>query len=98
MAESEIIRRQVAIGGVVKHDNGVPVDGASVIALRKSDRAQRGRCTSRSDGKYFFLDLPDGEYIVFASANGKQSEGEGAVRRDLQNNLPMLWLDLEIKP
>jgi Carboxypeptidase regulatory-like domain len=94
--EPEIIRRRVAIGGEVRYDTGKPVNGAVVTALRKSDRVERDRFISRNDGKYFFMDLPDGEYIVLASAKGRLSEGEATVMRDAQMNLPMTWLDLEI--
>ncbi len=95
--ETETIRRQVAIGGAVKYDSGQPVKGAVVKAQRKVSREEQDRCMSGIDGNYFFLDLPDGEYIVLAQVKNRLSEAAVIIKRDLQMNLPMTWLDLEIK-
>ena len=95
--ETETIRRQVAVGGVVKYDNGQYVRNTEVKALRKSSREQYETCMTDTGGKYFFCDLPNGEYIVLAQVKNKASEAAVTIKRDAQMNLPMTWLDLEIK-
>lgn len=73
------IRRQVTFGGRVLDPQGSPVTGGAV-ALTSLEPQTRGRCDAspgavpsaggqrctaiRPDGRYFFLDLPPGQYTV----------------------------------
>jgi hypothetical protein len=94
----EIMRRKVSIAGcIVDHQNN-PVRGAQITIAAKAgkfrmqidkvawenseDRPDRTR--SRADGLYFFLDIPEGRYMVNAidPRSGKNAEKLVTVSKD----------------
>ncbi len=95
MSDLEILRRQVAVGGVARDASGV-LSGNVVQARRKDTDALIAECRSRSDGSFYFLDLPDGEYTVSALAVGKAASNDAVVKRHANGTLRMVFLDLQI--
>jgi hypothetical protein len=66
--EWEVLRRQVAVSGRLldaqgRPANGVPVTIAAVSAARRFEPAR-----SKTDGLFWFMDLPAGEYRLGAGA------------------------------
>jgi hypothetical protein len=92
----EVVRRQVAIGGIVSDETGVPVNRARLTVQRKRDGVPQDKCESRADGSYYFTDLGDGEYIVTARSGVKRIQREATVKHDDQGTLAMVWLDLKL--
>jgi hypothetical protein len=95
MSDLEILRRQVAVGGVARNTSGV-LSGNVVEARRKDTDALVGECRSRSDGSFYFLDLPDSEYTISALSVGKAASKDAVVKRDAKGTLRMVFLDLQI--
>jgi hypothetical protein len=95
MSDFEILRRQVAIGGVARDTAGV-LAGNVVQVRRKGEDALVSECRSRADGSFFFLDLADGSYTITALAQGSSVSHDAVVARDATNTLRIVWMDLQI--
>jgi hypothetical protein len=94
MSDFEILRRQVAIGGIARDASGV-LAGDLVQVRRKDEDALVSECRCRTDGSFFFLDLADGNYTITALAHGTQVSKDAAVSRDATDTLRMIWIDLQ---
>ena len=92
----EVLRRQVAIGGAVCEPSGAGAPGAEVCIRQKTGSTVRDRFCTRPDGTYYFLDLPDGEYVVSARLRQYSAEAEAAVSRDEKGTIRMIRLDLSL--
>jgi carboxypeptidase family protein len=92
----EVIRRQVALCGRVVRDNGSPL-AEGTVSIEPSSTARPPLAHTRSDGIYFFLDLPGGEYNVAARDPGNRStgEGRGSVSWDAEGNVRRAIVDIE---
>jgi len=102
------IDRQVAIAGRVTQADRGPLAGA-VVRLTKmpTEWLQRvqaasalsvnnpGCATTRPNGVFYFLDLPDGEFAVAA---GSGPEVQATVTRDAGGRIQMVWVDLNFSP
>ena len=95
MSDFEILRRQVAIGGVARDAAGV-IAGNVVQVRRKGEDALVSECRSRADGSFFFLDLADGNYTITALAHSSSASRDAAVTRDATGTLRVVWIDLQI--
>ena len=108
-----VIRRRVAIAGRVFNGAGVPVNGGQLSlqaqlpakaprrpARRGADAPPRSRVYEtrvRSDGFYFFLDIPAGEYLL----DGQDAHGQSIELRSISVEpvigpavKPLLGIDL----
>ena len=95
-SEWEVIRRQVALCGQVVRKDGLPVaDGA--VSIESSSTTSLPIAHTRTDGIYFFLDLPGGEYTVAAAdaSNRSLGEGRGRVTWDAEGNVAKAIVDIE---
>lgn len=61
------------VGGQVLSSNGKPAVDARVI-LQASDGGYLQTAQTNADGKFWFAELPEGQYDVRASDNGRVSE------------------------
>jgi len=95
MSDLEILRRQVAIGGIARDAAGV-LGGNLVQVRRKGEDAVVSEFRCRADGSFFFLDLADGNYTVTALAHGTQASKDAAVARNGSDTLRMVWIDLQL--
>ncbi|HEX5283592.1 MAG TPA: hypothetical protein VFW30_05690 [Bryocella sp.] len=95
MSDFEILRRQVAIGGIARDPSGV-LAGNLVQIRRKGEEALVSEHVCRVDGSFFFLDLPDGNYTVTALAHGNEVSKDATVARDVTDTLRMVWIDLQL--
>ena len=96
MNDWEILRRQVAIGGSTSDDAGVALAGVRVAVMWAADRSVQAACDSRYDGSYFFLDLPDGAYVVLADLGKRHAEADATVKRDEQQSITMARVNLRL--
>lgn len=94
MSDFEILRRQVAIGGVARDTAGL-LTGNVVQVRRKGEDALVSECRSRADGSFFFLDLADGNYTITALAHGGSASRDAAIARDASGTLRMVWIDMQ---
>ena len=56
------------------------------------------RTTSRPDGGYFFMDLPNGDYTVRAAIPGsdEQAEQQVSVSRDPDGRIKIVWANFTL--
>ena len=95
MSQTEVIRHQVAICGAVFDREGEPAAGVPVVVTDAAGAASQ-RTTSRSDGTYYFLDLPDGKYVVTASLRGAEARQSAVVSRNDQGDIAIAEVDLRM--
>jgi hypothetical protein len=95
VSEAEVIRRQVAICGTVFDRDGEPAS-AVPVSVEDAARASRKRTTSRTDGTYYFLDLPNGDYVVSASLFDANARQPAVVNRNDQGDIAIAEVDLKL--
>jgi len=95
LSETEVIRHQVAICGAVFDREGELAVGIPVTVMEASGGASR-RTTTRNDGVYYFLDLPDGNYVVTASWRGAEARQPAVVSRNDQGDIAIAETDLRM--
>jgi hypothetical protein len=95
-SEWDVVRRQVALCGQVVRKDGSPVTDGTV-SVESSSTTSPPVAHTRTDGIYFFLDLPGGEYTVVAADASKRSmgEGRGRVTWDAEGNVAKAIVDIE---
>jgi hypothetical protein len=93
--EKELSRRTAPICGTVFDRAGRPAASAPVW-LNDASGATIQRTVSRADGSYYFLDVPDGEYLVSASYLSATAQQAGTVSRDAQGDLKIEMVDLRL--
>jgi hypothetical protein len=95
VGETEVIRHSAVICGTVFDCEGTPVPAAHVLVQDAAGSTTR-RTTTRADGTYYFLDLPNGRYVVSASLSGVEARQTGAVTRNDQGNIEIAMIDLKL--
>ena len=96
MSGFEVLRRQVAIGGVARSGAQVTPD-CLVELMQEGETEVREKTRSRNDGVFYFMDLPDGTYQVRATARGKVVSGNASVARTQDGKLFPTWLELQFQ-
>jgi Carboxypeptidase regulatory-like domain len=95
VSETEVIRHQVAICGAVFDREGEPATGVPVVVTDAAG-ATSERTSTRLDGTYYFLDLPDGKYIVTASLPGAEVRQPAVVSRNDKGDIAIAEVDLKM--
>ncbi len=113
--EWEFVRRQVAVSGRVLGEDGNPVDGAKIVICPVSAetkvKASKEPITGGQkppggtsavagpDGIFFFMDLPDGKYVMTAVDPRSNSRDEKTltVSRDTKGNIKMKNADFSLR-
>lgn len=115
MIHMEIVRHRVAVAGwVTDAQTAKPIQGGEVTIggmppafsrkLQYAPKTQRpDQAYTREDGLFYFLDLPNGDYIFKISApnSGKRyasAEAKATVARDGQGNLKMVTVKAALHP
>lgn len=74
-------RRRVAVGGRIVDARPGPGGRPDVWATSANDPRRTWRACVRDDGRYFFDDLPPGDYIVHALVAPARGRGGGSALR-----------------
>lgn len=118
MSDWEFMRRQMAIAGLVTDaETGTAVPDACVqitaapdlFATRVRLQAKLAggqpldRTTTRADGSFYFLDLPDGPYTITTWMPGRAPlydpfNAEGGVSRNADGRIQTTWLHVALPP
>jgi hypothetical protein len=66
----------------------------------RNGRGRSDTTTTRRDGIYFFLDLPEGEYTVTAESPGSRERGQnhGKVTRNKDASIRMAVVEIRLSP
>jgi hypothetical protein len=99
------VRRRVSLGGIVLDAHGRPVTGGELHLTNSA--AQSGRTSYsarvRPDGRYFFLDIPPGKFVL----QGRVGSGDPITERSVtvagapleKGRLPVqLGVNLKVAP
>jgi uncharacterized GH25 family protein len=73
-ANVEITVPDTRIAGEVVDDEGKPIPGAQVTALRNDSKARTSRLTTDKSGQFLFRGLPAGDVSLMAEEGGRESE------------------------
>jgi Prealbumin-like fold domain len=101
----ESARHQVAIAGRVVGEGDRALAGAEVTIVRMPEAFQRrvaagasDQCLTKTDGIYYFLDLPDGRYTVKGrdARAGAEMEKTVSVSRSKDGKVKMAVADLKL--
>lgn len=95
MSEWEIIRRQVAIGGVIHI--GTEAAGGCVLKAQSSEVGESMTETkSRADGSFYFLDLPNGKWTLTASQAGLAVAQDVTILRAENGDMNVQWVEMQL--
>ena len=101
----ERARHQVAIAGRVVGEGDRALAGAEVTIVRMPEAFKRSvaagvsdHCLTKTDGIYYFLDLPDGHYTVKGREGraGAEMEKTVSVSRSKDGKVKMAVADLKL--
>lgn len=93
------VRRRAVVGGRALVA-GRPYTDADRLALNAVPPGRRFACHGRSDGSFFFLDVPPGRYSLDRSdVSGKVVQTKKIVVKPYaaDTRMPVVQVDLEIK-
>lgn len=99
------VRRRAVVGGHAVHAvravNGdeLPYTDAACLALKAEPPGRRFACHMRSDGRFFFLDVPPGRYALErsdAADKVAQTKKVVVVPYASDTRMPVVQIDLEV--
>jgi len=73
-----VLRRRAVVAGRAVDRAGTPCRGPAALSLSRPAPPQRFCCHLRSDGRFYFVDVPPGRYTLDHALARHGSDGEWA--------------------